>query len=84
MSSMDLTQLRKIWNEDKLKQLDTIIDDMGQLKYEMTVFSAGFKELAKAEDLAMLKQIVMSDYVKKDAFKALEEEVEYKTASADF
>lgn len=65
---MDLTQLKKVWSEDKLKQLDTIIDDMGQLKYEMTVFSAGFKELAKAEDLEKLKGIVTVDYVLKDAF----------------
>lgn len=82
-SGMDLGQLRKVWSEDKLRQLDEIIDDMGQLKYEMTVFNAQFKELALAEDLEKLKGIVTCDYVLKDSFDNLEKEVEYKASSAD-
>ena len=79
----DLAQLRRTWSEDKLRQLDQIVDDMGQLKYEMSAFTARVEELALAEDLEKLKGIVTCDYVLKDEHQNLAAEVGTKALQVD-
>ena len=82
MCQMDLQRIKSAWTEDKLRQLDQVIDDMDQLKFEMATFSKQFEEKANRTEVEDCMEEIKR-YTKYSEFLELCKQVSFKAEHAE-